>query len=224
MTHLFLRFITRTLIDQPHKERVAEDERRRQEEEAVLAAAEAARLEVEEKAAAARREREAERAADLEKARLQLEREEAAEARNRARVTEKPVPVRKPIVVSPPSGIKAANGGEVAWRRGTPVNSVPATPTRADTTGHANTPPRSESPTPAALKYRPGALGGGGGGWRAREEARNVATVGRTAGTASPRPASPAPPAPKEEPLRVDDDGFQTVPEKKGPWRRKGQR
>jgi translation initiation factor 3 subunit A len=112
------------------------------------------------------------------------------------------------------------------WRR-TPVNSVPATPTRAaaDTT---SPPPRAESPAPA--KFRPGALGGGG--WRQREQEKAgggaapsngaaaagpaAAVPSRVSGTASPRPSSPAPL--REEP-RKDDDGFQTVAGGRGVWR-----
>lgn len=165
-----------------------------------------------------RKAREADRAAAMEQARLQLQREEEAEARRQARAAEKLAPVRKPIVVAPPSVAARATNGDV-WRRPTPTNSVPATPTRAS----LSTPPRAESPSPAAPsnKYRPGALSGAApGGWRAREQTKTAeAPVSRTG---TPRPASPAPSplvtSPKED-AKTDDDGFQKVPEKKAVWR-----
>ncbi|KAJ7487242.1 hypothetical protein B0H11DRAFT_1114748 [Mycena galericulata] len=211
-------------------ERLAEEERIRVEEAAAVAAAEATKREAEEKAIALRKAREAERAEAMEKARLQQRREEEAEARRQARAAEKDAPpVRKPIVPAPPSGVRASpsaapanGGGEGVWRRpsATPTPSVPATPTRAGAL--SGTPPRSESPSPAVGKYVPGALrgaAGGGGGWRERQEAARLAN----AGGAAPAPArvaspAPAPPPAKEEPPK-DDDGFQTVPEKKGVWR-----
>ncbi|KAF9466778.1 hypothetical protein BDZ94DRAFT_1250758 [Collybia nuda] len=205
------------------EEQAAEEERRREEEEASAAAAEAEKREAEEKAAAARKAREAERAAANEQARLQRQREEEAEARQQARAAEKAAAVRRPVAA--PTAAPAANGGEPSvWRRTTPGNSVPPTPTRASNI--ATPPPRAESPSPAAAtapKYRPGALGGGGGGgWRAREEALkaggSAAPVAvRALGTASPRPSSPAPLAKEESPK--DDDGFQTVDKKPGVWR-----
>ncbi|KAF8146234.1 hypothetical protein K438DRAFT_1735013 [Mycena galopus ATCC 62051] len=197
-------------------ERLAEEERVRAEEEAAAAAVEAAKREAEEKVLAVRKAREAERAEAMEKARLQQQREEEAEARRIARLNEKAAPpMRKPIVPNPPSGIRAAPVAEGGvWRRtggaGTPAPSAPPTPTRAAAMG---TPPRAESPSPAApAKYVPGALRGGapgGSSWRDK-----YATSG---GPAPPgRVASPAP-APADAPK--DDDGFQTVPEKKGVWR-----
>ncbi|KAJ7726286.1 hypothetical protein DFH07DRAFT_906601 [Mycena maculata] len=202
------------------EERLAEEEHLRAEEEAAAAEAEAAKREAEEKAATLRKQREQERAEALEKARLQQQREDEAEARRIARAAEKNAPpVRKPIVPAPPSGraAPAANGGGEGgvWRRGTGTPSVPSTPTRAGTLN--GTPPRAESPSPAVAKYVPGALraAGGGGGWRERQEAARLANAA-PARVASP--ASPAPPPAKEEPPK-DDDGFQTVPEKKGVWR-----
>ncbi|KAJ6629911.1 hypothetical protein B0H10DRAFT_1985801 [Mycena sp. CBHHK59/15] len=205
------------------EERLAEEERLRAEAEAAVAAAEAAKLEAEQKALELRKQREAERAEALEMARLQAQREEEAEARRIVRAAEKNAPVRKPIVPTPPSTLRAsapATNGEGVWRRGatTPASSTPATPTRG---GALGTPPRAESPSPAVAKYVPGALraaaGGAGSGWRERQEAaRNAST---NAGTAPARVASPAPvptsPHAKEEPVK-DDDGFQTVPAKTG--------
>ncbi|KAJ6589251.1 hypothetical protein B0H19DRAFT_1103395 [Mycena capillaripes] len=223
-------------LEEEHRreaERLAEEDRLRAEEEAAAAAVEAVKREAEEKATALRKAREAERAEALEKARLQQQREDEAEARRQARAAEKSAPVRKPIVPAPSSGIRAsaaasgpaANGGvpEGAWRRGggTPAPSVPVTPTRAGTL--SGTPPRAESPSPAVGKYVPGALRGGapggGGGWRERQAAA-AAAGGPPGRIGSPAPASPAPasPALKDEPPK-DDDGFQTVPEKKGVWR-----
>ena len=58
-----------------------------------------------------------------------------------------------------------------------------------------------------------------GGGWRARVEAKQQAGTG---GDASPpataQPAPSALPPRKEEPSK-DDDGFQTVADKKNVWR-----
>ncbi|PBK70465.1 hypothetical protein ARMSODRAFT_955964 [Armillaria solidipes] len=183
-------------------ERLAEEERIRAEAEAKAAAEEQLKREAEEKAAALRKTRDAEREAALEQARLQQKREEEAEARRAARAAERN---RGPPTIS------RTNGTGDAWRRSTPTNSMPPTPTRAATVGSA--PPRPESPSPAASKYRPaGGLGGGGGGWRAREEAR---LAGTGSGTNTPRPASPAP---AKEATQKDDDGFQTVA-KPGVWR-----
>ncbi|KAJ6583222.1 hypothetical protein B0H10DRAFT_2097705 [Mycena sp. CBHHK59/15] len=158
------------------EERLAEEERLRAEAEAAL-----------------RKQREAERAEALEMARLQAQREEEAEARRIVRAAEKNAPVRKPIVPTPPSTLRAsapATNGEGVWRRG------------------ATTP---RQPEPRVAKYVPGALraaaGGAGSGWRERQEAaRNAST---NAGTAPARVASPAP----------TTDGFQTVPAKTGVWR-----
>ncbi|KAK7047556.1 eukaryotic translation initiation factor 3 subunit A [Paramarasmius palmivorus] len=184
-------------------ERQAEENRIRAEQEAAAAAEEAAKREAEEKADAQRKQREAERAAAAEQARLQAQREEEAEARRLARAKEREQE-KRPSVFGKPT-----EGG--AWRRSTPTSSVPGTPTRA--AGSASTPPRAESPSPAVGKYRPGALGGGGG-WREREAAKAAAT--QSGATPSPQPA--ATPAPTNG-TQQDDDGFQTVPEKKGVWR-----
>jgi translation initiation factor 3 subunit A len=186
-------------------ERRAEEQQRLDEEAAVAAEAERKKREEEEKLLAVRKEREAERAAALEKARLQQQREEEAEARRQARKEGEKASARKPIVA--PSAVRA-NGGDPAWRRDTPANSVTPTPSRAANASEPSQ--RPESPSPAAVpKYRPGALSGG---WRAREDAKAkdtaTAVPARVAGTASPRPSSPALPA-KEEPK--PDDGFQTV-------------
>ncbi|KAL0066270.1 eukaryotic translation initiation factor 3 subunit A [Marasmius tenuissimus] len=189
-------------------ERIAEEERLRAEEEAAVAAEEAAKREAEEKASAVRKEREAERAAAAEQARLQQQREEEAEARRQARAREREQATTAPSRPSPFG--RQAEGGS-AWRRSTPTSSVPSTPSRA--TNNAATPPRAESPTPAAGKYRPGALGGGGG-WRAREEAKKAA-----AGQGGSSPATPETPAAPANGTKKDDDGFQVVPERGGVWR-----
>lgn len=200
------------VISNPSIERLAEEQRQLEAEAAVAAEAERKK-----------REREAERAAALEQARLQQQREEEAEARRQARrEAEKTAATRKPLVV--PSAVRA-NGGDPGWRRDTPANSTPPTPTRH--TNVVESSKRPESPSPAAApKYRPGALGGGG--WRAREEAKAkeetkakdpaIAVPARVAAP-SPRPSSPALPA-KDEP-KADNDGFQTVESKRGSgvWR-----
>ncbi|KAJ7661710.1 hypothetical protein B0H17DRAFT_1337152 [Mycena rosella] len=210
------------------EERAAEEERLRAEEEEKVAAAEAAKREVEEKALAVRKQREAERAEAMEKARLQQQREEEAEAR--ARAAKNAPAARKPLVVAAPSATRAspaaaaATGDGGVWRRAPPsAPSVPTTPTRAGGLGGA--PARAESPSPAVGKYVPGALRGGapggGGGWRERQEAaaRAAAAAPAPARVASPAPAPPASPAPAKDDAPKDDDGFQTVPEKKGVWR-----
>lgn len=181
-------------------ERIAEDERIRAEEAAAAAAAEAAKREAEEKAAALRKEREEERAAAAEQARLRMQREEEAEKRREQRKAEERAAARNPVLT------RASNGdAPAAWRRPSPANVTASVPSRA-----AVTPPRSESPGPP--KYRPGALTGSGG-WRDREAKKSGGAVAAL----NSRPASPAV-APKqlakEEPSK-DDDGFQTVPEKK---------
>ena len=192
-------------------DRRAEEQRRLDEEAAAAAEVERKKKEEEEKLLAIRKEREAERAAALEKARLQQQREEEAEARRQARrEAEKVAATRKPVVA--PSAVRV--NGEPGWRRDTPANSTPPTPTRASNV--AESVQRPESPSPAAVpRYKPG--GAAGGGWRAREEAKAKETAtavpSRVAGTAS-RPGSPALPA-KEEP-KTDDDGFQTVESKRG--------
>lgn len=135
----------------------------------------------------------------MEAARRQQQREEEALRRQAER---KAAQAQAPAA-RPTSRVQESD----AWRRSGP----PSSPRPG-----VATPPRSESPAPAAGKYRPGALGGAGGGWRAREAAKQQATA---SGDATPaRPASPAvqPPA-REEPAK-DTDGFQTV-EKKNVWR-----
>ncbi|KAF8196958.1 translation initiation factor eIF3a [Pholiota molesta] len=159
-------------------EREAAEERRRQEEEAALAAEAEAKRKVEEEAAARRAEREKEREEALQKARLQAQREEEAEAR-RAAAAQRPSP-RAPSPHSRPA---------------------PCAPPRRRTRACGAAP----SPAPVAGKYRPGALGGAGGGWRAKEAAKAAAAEG---GTGSPRPSSPAP---LKEEAKKDEEGFQTV-------------
>ncbi|KAI0704450.1 hypothetical protein C8T65DRAFT_654078 [Cerioporus squamosus] len=177
------------------EERLAELRRKEEEEEAARAAAEQKKREEEERLAAIRKQRE-------EEPRRQQQREEEAlrrQAERKAQAAQAQAPARPTSRVQEPD----------VWRRTGP----PASP-RAGVA----TPPRSESPAPAAAagKYRPGALGGGGGGWRAREAAKQQAPA---AGDASPaRPASPVVPSPAREEPPKDSDGFQTV-EKKGVWR-----
>ncbi|KAJ8515451.1 hypothetical protein ONZ45_g7124 [Pleurotus djamor] len=146
-------------------ERREEEERRLAAEEEARAAAEAAKREEEEKRAALRKAREEERAKLDEQARLQRKREEEAEARRANRQAEKAAPpARKPIFGSRENGNDDSGGG--VWRRSTPVNTAPPTPTRASANGP---PPRSESPAPgpgAPRKYTPGAF-------RAAREAGN---------------------------------------------------
>lgn len=196
----------------------AEEQRRLEEEAAAAAEAERKKREEEEKVLALRKEREADRAAALEKARLQQQREEEAETRRQARrEAEKAAAAstRKPLVA--PSAVRA-NGGESGWRRDTPANSTPPTPTRASNAVESAQRPESPSPAAAVPRYRPGAATGGG--WRAREEAKakEMATaVPPRVAAASPRPASPAHSA-KEEP-KTDDDGFQTVDKRGSVWR-----
>ncbi|PIL32545.1 transporter [Ganoderma sinense ZZ0214-1] len=173
-------------------ERIAEEERRAEEEAAAQAAEEQKKREEEERAAAQRKAREEERQQAMEAARRQQEREEAAMRRQAE---------RKSVAQAPPPARAPVREETNTWRR----SGVPSGRTGIDT------PPRSESPAPAAGKYRPGALGGGGGGWRAREAAKQQSVA---PGDATPaRPASPAvPPPAREEPAK--DEGFQTVEKK----------
>ncbi|KZT03082.1 uncharacterized protein LAESUDRAFT_660591 [Laetiporus sulphureus 93-53] len=172
-------------------ERRAEEERLAAEEAAELARAEAKKREEEEARAEARRKREEERVAALEMVRLQQQREEEALAKAKARAAERATERAKPPV-------RTSVGEDIAWRRpGAPALPPP----------RPATPPTSESTAP---KYRPGALGGGG--WRARQAAKEEGAA------PPPRSTSPAVRAPaKEEPTK-DDDGFKTVG-KKGVYR-----
>ncbi|KAL1729149.1 hypothetical protein EV714DRAFT_285140 [Schizophyllum commune] len=191
------------------EERIAEENRLREEAEAKAAAEEAAKRKVEEEAAARRAEREKERQAAAEQARLQREREEEAERRRaERRAAERAAPAAasgRPSIFG--RNAPAAETGGNAWRRSTPVPERTASPAPA-----APTPVAADA---APAKYRPGALGGGGG-WRAREQAKAAGA----SGTPSPRPASPAqPPAsPAKADAPKDDDGFQTVASR-GVWR-----
>ncbi|KAF8151510.1 hypothetical protein B0H34DRAFT_727963 [Crassisporium funariophilum] len=201
-------------------ERAAEDARKEEEAAAAAAAEEEAKRKADAEVAARREARERERQEALEQTRRQQQREDEAEAHRAARAAEKAAEkaglLRKAPIAAPtavPASLRAAKDEPSAWRRATPTNSVPAAPARAAVT--TTTPPRAESPAPA--KYRPGALGGGG--WRAREEAKGgaggaapapaaaapAAAVPARVAAASSRPSSPAPEAKKE------DDGFQTV-------------
>ncbi|KAF9013219.1 hypothetical protein BDQ17DRAFT_1343010 [Cyathus striatus] len=182
------------------EERLEEEQRMQEEEEHRVAEEEAKQKE--EAAAETRKQRDAERAAAMEEARKKMQREEEAEARRKQLREQQKAPTAPATVPI----------GETAWRRSAvPRNSVPSTPIVA-----SNTPPRAESPAPAATaKFRPGAVQGG---WRERLQAKEAASA--AGGNAIPRSASPAPvsaPAPKEE-LKKDDDGFQSVPSK-NVWR-----
>jgi len=191
-------------------ERLAEEENKRAEEEAKQREAEEEKRKAEAEAVARREERERERAEAAERARLQQQREEEAEARRQARRAEATAASRKPPV-------PVAKEETGVWRRGTaPVNP----------------PPRSESPAPSATtgKYRPGAFGGAG--WRTREDPKtagggsggsNGPAARVIAGESTPRSGSPAPPPlsrEKEEEIKREDDGFQTV-SSRGVWKPK---
>ncbi|EIW52939.1 uncharacterized protein TRAVEDRAFT_175066 [Trametes versicolor FP-101664 SS1] len=192
-------------------ERIAEEERREEEEAAARAAAEEKKRADEEAAAAKRKEREEERQQAMEAARRQQQREDEAMARRQAAKAQAaaPTPAAAPARAAPEAA---------AWRRPGAASALP--PARSAT------PDRSESPAP---KYRPGALASaassGGGGWRARQAAKesgagdstparpaSPATIAPTRVTATPPPAAKAPasPNPAKEPSK-DDDGFQTV-------------
>ncbi|KAH7908816.1 hypothetical protein BJ138DRAFT_1173994 [Hygrophoropsis aurantiaca] len=211
-----------SVLQKREQERVRyeEEERARRMEEEEQARAEAEQLaaeeaerekqrEEEEKAAEKRREREAERAEAAEKARLQALRAEEAEKRAEE---------RRAAARAAPASAAPVLAADAKWRKTSPANTTPSTPIRPPV---AVTPPRVESPAPAAAaapaKYRPGALGGagGGGGWREREQLRKAGG----AAAPPPRPSSPAvAPAPAREEPKKEDDGFQTVSEKKV-WR-----
>ena len=145
---------------------------------------------------------------------VEREREEEAERRRaERRAAERAAPAAasgRPSIFG--RNATAAETGGNAWRRSTPVPERTASPAPA-----APTPVAADA---APAKYRPGALGGGGG-WRAREQAKAAGA----SGTPSPRPASPAqPPAsPAKADAPKDDDGFQTVASR-GVWRPRGGR
>ncbi|KAM5541609.1 hypothetical protein V8D89_004799 [Ganoderma adspersum] len=182
-------------------ERIAEEERRAEEEAAAQAAEEEKQREEEERKVAQRKAREEERQQAMEAARRQAEREEAAMRRlaeRKSTQAQAPAPAPAPVAAARAPVREETN----TWRR----SGVPSGRTGVDT------PPRSESPAPAAGKYRPGALGGGG--WRAREAAKQQAPA---SGAATPiRPASPVapPPAREEPPKEKEGEGFQTVEKK----------
>ncbi|KIP03308.1 hypothetical protein PHLGIDRAFT_111050 [Phlebiopsis gigantea 11061_1 CR5-6] len=175
--------------------RRAEEERILAEEEAAKAAAEAKKREEEEKAAALRKQRDADREAALEKARLQQQREDEALERARLRREQERSAPR-----SDPLGGARGQPKEDTWRRGSPA---PGTPVRAS----AALP--SEPAAPAVGKYRPVAAAGAGGGWRAREAARKEAEATNGAPSRSESPAPRAVPSPRDAPR--EDDGFQTI-------------
>ncbi|KAG2356553.1 hypothetical protein BDR07DRAFT_1463967 [Suillus spraguei] len=183
--------------EQEEEEARLEAERRAAEEEA-----EAREREEKEKAAEARRKREEERAKIQEEARKRAEREAEAEAHAAQRRAEQ----RNQLAAQPaqPQG---------TWRRG----GAPSAPARV--TAAISTPPRVESPLPSAPAasatgtYRPPALGGNAGGWRERQAKLPAAAPARTASPAPPAPLTSRN-APPPEPRR-NDDGFETVQEKK---------
>ncbi|RXW17141.1 hypothetical protein EST38_g8712 [Candolleomyces aberdarensis] len=215
------------------REQREEEERARQEEEDRLRKEEEEKAAQEEEAAAARAKREKQRQDDLEMVRLREKRAEDAEARRKEEKEKAAAATRRPLFGSSSGGVAAAaaasgggtrDGGQDVWRRTTPGNSVPGTPSRSSAAA-TGPPERSESPTPAAAtgRYRPGAFaaasggrGGGaagGGGWRAREMEKANAAGGGGSGTNTPRASSPAPapPAREREEVKKDDDGFTTV-------------
>lgn len=214
-------------------ERLAEEERREREEEEKRAREEEEKAKAAEAATAARAAREKERQEALEKARLQQQREEEAEARRKARAEEREREKLAPAARRPLFGGAAAASAPAkeetsAWRRSTPTNSVPATPTSRSGAGGA-VPERTASPSPAPGKYRPGASSGAGGaagapaagGWRARELAKKAAEEGGAGdagvggGSGANTPARVASPAPASR----DEDGFQSV-RGGGTWKR----
>ncbi|PFH47045.1 hypothetical protein AMATHDRAFT_50584 [Amanita thiersii Skay4041] len=180
-------------------ERREEEERKRQEEEEHRRAEEEVKRIEQEKAATLRKQREAERAAALQESLLRQQREEEAELRRQQRANER-VSQRKPLLGS--SVTTPANGGAETWRR----SSTQAPP---------GPPSRSESPAPgvtAGPKFKIGS-GTAGGGWRAREEAKQQQTVPATSHGA------PVSQPPKKEESVKDEDGFQVVGKKEGVWR-----
>ncbi|KAI0740155.1 hypothetical protein C8Q76DRAFT_607850 [Earliella scabrosa] len=182
------------------QERLEEERRKEEEAAAAQALAEQKKREEEEKVAALRKQREEERQKAMEAALRQQQREEEALKRQAERKAAQAQAAQAPAARPAPRAPEAD-----VWRRSGP----PATPTRAG----ISTPPRAESPAPAA-KYRPGALAGAGaaagGGWRARLAAKEAG-----GGDATPaRPASPAAPPPAREEPPKDTDGFQTVEKK----------
>ncbi|KAG1838289.1 hypothetical protein DFJ58DRAFT_814464 [Suillus subalutaceus] len=188
-------------VERIRREQEEEEARLEAERHAAEEEAEAKEREEKEKAAEARRNREEERAKIQEEARKRAEREAEAEAHAAQRRAEQ----RNQAAAQPaqPQG---------TWRRG----GAPPAPTRA--TAAVSTPPRVESPLPSApapttSAYRPGAFGGAAGGWRDRQAKAPAAAPARTASPAPPTPLTSRN-APLPEP-RKNDDGFETVQEKK---------
>ena len=111
---------------------------------------------------------------------------------------------------------KVAKASQTQGTRAPPPRKQPTVWRRSSVSpsrSGVDTPPWVGSPAPAAGKYRPGALSGSSGGWRAREAAKQQTS---TAGDAIPvRSASPAPasPAPVRDEAPKDSDSFQTVEE-----------
>ena len=172
---------------------------------------EARRKEEEDKRLALAEQRRKEREELDKKAALQRQREDEAEKRRLERNAAKSQP---------------QSSTPTPWRRATPQGTTPSTP------------PRSESPAPAATKYRPGAFSA------ARTQQQHAQPPERTS---SPAPAKTEDTWQRRGPLKSDDsaprwrsraveerkvedespnpptsqtdpDGFQTV-EKKGVWR-----
>lgn len=167
-------------------ERLAAEQRAREEEE------EKQRLE-QEKLAKIREERDRERRQADEEARARLRREEEAAERAIKRREEEKAKERRSYV---PPGRATETEGANTWRR-----TGPSTPNR---TPVSLPPARSESPAPVP-KFRPGAAAGGG--WRARQAAKEAEAA---AGNTPSRPQTPVakPPPARDEP---DEEGFKPV-------------
>lgn len=208
-------------------DQTAERERLEQEQVAAEAAARAEeerkKREIEEKAAAERADRLAQREKDLEIVRRQREREEEAERRAAERAAQKQ---QERMGGARPSPFGAArpvatqvNGGDSAWRRAAPASPAEP-PARA-----SYRPPAVRQPdaSPSSTVPSSPALGGGGGGWRARAAAKEgpgaPASNGRAgSGRNTPEPASATSPRPRTP--QQDDDGFTPVAKpSRGVWR-----
>jgi translation initiation factor 3 subunit A len=203
--------------------RLAEEERLRLEREAEEAAEEAKRKETEAAEEAKRKEEEEGRAALIEQRRKEREEldKKAALQRQREEEAERRRAERSAAAKSQPQ-----SSTPIPWRKSTPQGTTPSTP------------PRSESPAPAAGKYRPGAFNA------VRTQQQQAQPPERTSSPAPTKtedtwqrrgPLKSEEPTPKwraraveerkadeESPnpptSQADPDGFQTV-EKKNVWR-----
>ncbi|KDQ07801.1 hypothetical protein BOTBODRAFT_38482 [Botryobasidium botryosum FD-172 SS1] len=189
--------------EQIERERIEEEERVAAEEEAARAAEEAQQKEKADAALAMRKQREAERAEANETARLQQQREEEAERRREERrAAEKNASIRPSAFGSPRLGPGPERESTDVWRR---PSARPATPPSAPATRYrppgargTETDARPASPAGPPVRAAPAAAGGG---WRAREAAKNAGE-----GSTSPAPEK-------------DTEGFQTVAPKASVWR-----